>query len=135
MSDISKAREDVAADMAMVLERFPELAPRLQQHMVEVEDEIQGMFQPIFDLADGKITHEEFCTIVEKERQLDLERRRQHWAGAFDAEAQEWTVQCEDCCDTLVFTADEGPPSMYPQCEDCEAAEEADDEEEEDDQP
>lgn len=140
--DLIAATQETAEWMDMIAERIPGLRPVLEEKKREMAEHIMAAFQPLFDLADGKITQEEFATIMAEREAKELAQREARWGEANDL--GEWEVDAGECVETdctrmfddMIF--DELPP-LYPSHEDFDGVscveDDDDDEEEEDDQP
>lgn len=91
----------------MVKTRQPGLADRIDEQLARVAAEIEETFRPYTDLAEGRITSEEFFAIIEAREAADIARREAEYG-----DEPPWYVVCVDCGEE--FESDE-LPSMYPQ--------------------
>lgn len=91
----------------MIKTRQPGLADRIDEQLVRVSKEIEDMFRPYTDLAEGRITEDEFFAIIAEREAADIARREEEYG-----DEGPWYVVCVDCGDE--FESDE-LPSMYPQ--------------------
>lgn len=121
MRDLSSATEEMLGFMEMVMERQPSLRPAIEAKAQEMADELAEMFRPYTDLAEGKITVEEFEAIVAKRVADDERQRRLKWRQVdYDDPTSPWLAVCMTC-DREVEVED--LPPLYFECDDCEEEE------------
>lgn len=133
--DLTDAATETRAHIDMILERQPGLAPLIEAQMEKLAAELADTFQPWTDLAEGKITEDEFARVMEQRRQADLAARLEMYENNVvedddDDEPIAWEIDCSNCFQTVVFR-DEPPPLHYPTCAD--AGEESCEDEDDDD--
>lgn len=104
---VSDGVDDVIAHAAMIKERQPALADKVNAAMARLGDELEETFRPYTDLDEGRITTEEFFAIIEARAAADIARREDEYG-----DEGPWEVVCVDCYE--LFESDE-LPSMYPQ--------------------
>lgn len=120
---LADSARDYAANMQMVLERQPDLRPQIEALTAQARAEIEAMFQPYIDLAEGRIDVDEFERIQRERTTAEQERRRLHYGlpeEPDDPEDLVVDVVCRTCSATRqwdVVEQDSYPP-IYFECED-----------------
>lgn len=99
--------DDLIGYANMIKERQPALAGKVDATIRRVIGEMETIFQPYSDLADGKITTDEFFAQIAAREAADIERREEEYGNEGP-----WEVVCVDCGE--MFESDE-LPSMHPQ--------------------
>lgn len=119
MSKLQKETAEFGEMYAMLAERQPALIPHLQASAAKLAAELTEVFQPFTDLADGRITLEEFNTIQDARQAAEQERRREHYEpGCVDGVVY---PQCEHCLvshEWVLADHDGEWPPIYFECED-----------------
>jgi hypothetical protein len=127
--DLNKAVSDAQAEAEMLARRgFPGLAEKMAQQTINA-------LQPIADWASGRITQEQFDTIMAEREAADLaEREAKYGPGPVYED-----LNCKECSTTLDawYRSDhhDEPPSLWPTCEEFTGTDCAERDDEDEDEP
>lgn len=114
--DFDKAAEQANDTFTALLEMFPQHREKIMAEQAKMYGEVVNILQPMVDLADGKITKDEYDAIAAARKAVDLERRL---AVHGEPEDGGWEVECATCGTSHVWMLDEqgGPPPVFFECE------------------
>jgi hypothetical protein len=100
-NELDRAAADLHDWTQMIAERQPSLLPQITERLQDAGREIAAMFQPYIDLAEKKITAEQFDALMKQKEAEDHARRELKYGPGpicspvciYCDEAREWDVE------------------------------------------